>query len=250
MEKKAYEIVNDIQKRHWWFAARRNILFSILEKKYEKYSEGSVLDIGAGSGGNFDLLSRFGVVTGVEMDKDALGYCKKNNLMGNFYHGFLPDGLPVEITRKKYNLIAMLDVLEHIEDDSGALNTICRLNDKEGMLLITVPAYQWLFSQADEFAWHKRRYTKKQLCSKLEKSGYSIVYSTYYNTLLFPLAFISRMCSKRRGANIVKKELTIIPGINLILKTVFSFERILIPMIKFPFGLSICVLAEKTDKIY
>lgn len=241
MDKQAYETMKNVEMVHWWFVGRREIISNIL-KKFIKHNSETMLDIGCGTGGNLIFLKDFGNVTSVEMSEEAIENFRKINPDDVVYQGYLPHNLPEEVQTKKFSFITMFDVLEHIEEEDESLKIISQMLDEDGVLLCTVPAYQWLWSKSDEEVWHKRRYTKKQLCELLQRNGFKIEYSTYFNTFLFPIAAVVRILSKFNNKYNPESELAITPA-NGILKMIFRSERLFIPSSSLCYGLSICTVA-------
>lgn len=138
----------------------------------------------------------------------------------------------------------MLDVLEHIDDDAGALAALHDLLRPRGRLLITVPAYQWLWSGHDVVAHHRRRYTARQLRSRLAEAGFAVSYLSYFNTFLFPLIATKRLLSRISGwEGGSDMEAGTSPVASRVLRTVFGAERHLLRWFRLPFGVSIVVLA-------
>jgi len=241
MDKEIYTQMSRHEDKHWWFAGRRKIIKSILDRFYEKTAFNKILEVGCGTGGNLALLSKYGTLVAIELDDEALEVSAKRNICP-IHKGSLPDQLQLT---DKFDLICMLDVLEHIEDDLQSLHNIAsRLNDN-GMLLITVPAYNFLWSAHDEMHHHKRRYTRKQLKELILKNGLTIKYSTYFNTLLFPIVYSVRLVGKLINKIQPPDVNTPSPVINWILQHFFQLEIPLLNMTTLPFGVSILVIAEK-----
>lgn len=230
-----------LEDKHWWFVGRRKIIESVLDKFYKKSASNKILEIGCGTGGNLPLLSKYGALTAIELYDEAIEIAAKRNICP-VYKGSLPDNIQLE---NKYDLICMLDVLEHIEDDSGALNNLASQLNSNGMLLITVPAYMFLWSAHDEIHHHQRRYTRKELEGIIMKSGLKIKYSTYFNTLLFPLVYSARLAGKLVNKNQASDANMPSPIVNLILQSIFQLEKLILRLISLPFGVSVLIIAEK-----
>ncbi len=155
---------------------------------------------------------------------------------------------PSEFPQNRYDVVSMFDVLEHIEDDYSTLKIIHRnLLKNGGYLVLTVPAYMWMWSSFDERGGHYRRYNRSSLTDVLEKSGFKVKRITMFITLLFPLAVLVRFFNKAKavksesGLKIPKKNIN-----NVFTKTVY-FESFLIKKgMDLPFGLSLLAIAQKT----
>jgi len=241
MEKAAYIEMYLNEDRHWWFVARRKIIEKILSCYFQDKRERKILEIGCGTGGNLELLSTYGKLHAIEIDDKALAMASKRGF-GHVVKGSLPDDIPFN---GDFELICMLDVLEHIDDDLGALESVRKRLNPGGKALITVPAYRFLWSEHDVVLHHKRRYEKKELIELVQKSGFRIIYSTYFNTLLFPaiavIRFMKKVHGKERGTDVSMPD----KAINSLLTAIFSAERFFAPWISLPFGTSILILAEK-----
>ncbi|TLP39622.1 class I SAM-dependent methyltransferase [Arcobacter arenosus] len=232
MESFAYKDIQNQEKNHWWFKARREIIREKLNKLNIK-KDSTILEIGCGTGGNIPMLKKYGKVYAIEMDDYAIEISSKHNIQ--IKKASFPIENPFE---NKFDLICMFDVLEHIENDIVALEQIKKMLTKDGILIITVPAYTWLYSTHDKFLHHKRRYTLSKIES-LVKNKFEIYEKTYFNTLLFPAIVIARFIDK-----IYPKENSLgykTPNkiVNFILFQIFRFEKYLLRLISFKFGSSI-----------
>jgi len=241
MDKEIYTQMSLLEDKHWWFVGRRKIIKSVLDKFYKKPASNKILEIGCGTGGNLPLLSKYGALTAIELCDEAIAIAAKKNICP-VHKGSLPDNLQLV---DKFDLICMLDVLEHIEDDSGALNNVASQLNFNGMLLITVPAYMFLWSAHDEIHHHHRRYTRKRLEDIIVKSGLKIKYSTYFNTLLFPIVYSVRLVGKLVNKNQASDANMPSPIVNQLLQYIVQLENLILKLITLPFGVSILVIAEK-----
>ncbi len=239
MDKQIFEQMHRLEERHWWFVARRKIIARAI--RCIGFSKDiKILDAGCGNGDNLSFLSGLGDVTALEKDPEALTRARAR-ACAEVYQGYLPDNLPAELGHD-FDLVALLDVLEHIDDDRGSLAKITGLIRADGKILITVPAYQWLWSEHDDRHHHKRRYSKKELTSVLNDSGLIVSHITYFNTLLFPLAVLERLKQKiRPGPPLALPP----PLLNACLERIFSLEERWIDKFPFPYGLSLLAVARK-----
>ena len=246
MEAEAYLEMAAIENRHWWFAGRRKIIKSILSQM-EWPPNPEILEIGCGTGGNLDLLASFGEVNAMEMDERARELARqKTGDRVRIKSGHCPDNIPFE--GGKFDLICLFDVLEHIERDEETLLVIEKMLKPDGFVLITVPAYQWLWSVHDDFLHHKRRYTAGLLRQKLRNSGLHIKRLTYFNILLFPLAVIARLFDAVSGKSRASGSSVPRSPLNRFLEKVFSLEAGILNHANLPFGVSILMVLEHEQK--
>jgi SAM-dependent methyltransferase len=245
VETEAYSIAADVEEEHWWFCGRRAILRSVLNKLLTPSDvPRRILEVGCGNGGNLPLLAEYGQVTAVELDDRARARAAERGV-AQLEKGWLPDGLP--FNAPTFDLILALDVVEHVDDDSGAIRALQKILSPGGMLVITVPAYQWLWSEHDELTHHKRRYNLAQCKKLLAGNGLNVCYATYFNSLLFPLAVSHIKLHKYFSNDPYGGLRTPPPLINRLLLSTFALESRLIPGISIPCGISILVCATPMD---
>ncbi len=239
-----YQIFNKVQENHWWFQARNNIVKKILCDIYG-LTERHILDVGCGSGLMIKTLYNTYNIYGLEKSKIAINLCKKK-YKSRIKQGYLPEKVPF---KKKFDAILMMDVLEHIEDDFTSLLVINKLLKKNGRIIITVPAFMFLWSKFDEENHHKRRYKINQLRYLLNQSGFSLEKISYYNFLLSPIAFIERLLIKVISISTTHSLKLPIKPLNNFFYFLFNAEYSLLKYLDFPFGLSIIAIARKDKGI-
>lgn len=203
-----------------------------------------ILEIGCGNGGNLKLLSSYGRLCAVELD-DTSRQRASNRGLARVEEGWLPDHLPFD--RLRFDLIAALDILEHIEDESGALLALRNRLKPDGLILITVPAYQGLWTRHDELSHHRRRYDLRRLSSMLKECGFDPFYATYFNTLLFPLEALYLKFAASSEKDPYRGLRMPAAPLNALLTGIFFMESLLLPRIRLPFGLSVLALARTRD---
>ena len=241
MELAAYRSLHASQDRHWWFVGRRRIVASLIARFVALPAKARVLEAGCGYGGNLAMLEELGNVQAFEVNDDARTHAA-SVLRRPVAYGMLPDAIGFENDR--FDLIAMLDVLEHISDDVASLRTLGERLAPGGSLLLTVPAVPWLWSDHDVLHQHKRRYTRAVLAERLHEAGFQIAGIGYFNSLLFPLALAQRLMARLVGGGGTDHAAPSEP-LNAILTGIFSFEARLLGRIPFPIGLSLFAVARK-----
>ena len=231
-----------LEDRHWWFVARRRILAEALTRCIDLPASADILEAGCGTGGNLPMLVRFGRVRAIEPNAEARALAAKK---GDFdiRDGRLPDGLP--FAPGSFDLVAALDVVEHLDDDVTSLRGLADLLRPEGRMLITVPAFAFLWSEHDVQHHHKRRYTKARLLRAVADAGLAPVAASYFNTWLFPLAAAVRIAKNLLRIKGVDDDAMPPAALNRLLAAVFASERGLIGRVSLPFGLSILMICRK-----
>jgi SAM-dependent methyltransferase len=230
-----------VEDRHWWFVGRRRVVADLIARRARPPRPARILEAGCGTGGNLRMLSRFGAVCGFEPDETARLSAAARGLH-DIRHGSLPGAVPFAADR--FDLAVMLDVLEHLDDDVAGLQALSERLDEAGLLLVTVPAYGFLWSHHDEARHHKRRYTRRGLLRVAHEAGLEPVFLSYYDTLLFPAILLMRLARRITGGAHDDDQM---PGraMNALLRGVFSFERHLLGRLPMPFGVSLVMLARR-----
>lgn len=248
MKYEMYENMYLADTYHWWFRGKREIVLSLAEPVLSAVQESKSIDFGCGCGMMLRELMRYGEVSGADFSPLALEYCKEKLKDTGALHQ-IDLSVPVN-PWDTYDFGVALDILEHIEDDFIAAQNLYRFIRPGGTVIITVPAYQWLWSAHDENCMHKRRYNRKMLQNLLTKSGFQIEYLSYYNTLLFPAAAAVRLLSKLfqldRSSSLENsfRDTTL----NRLLYHIFKLEQLWIRRGRtFPFGLSLIAVAKRPD---
>lgn len=240
MEQYIYDDMKKHQNSHWWFRARKRIIDTLLNEHLEKEKK-QILDIGAGLGGNISFLEKYGDVSFLEKDVASAEYIKIKNPKVKY----IDIDFPKEKLTKKFDLICMFDVLEHIDDDFKVFETVKDSLNEEGLFFITVPAYQFLYSTHDKNLHHIRRYNRKRLNSLIKKYRFKVIKYTNYNFFLFPFILLVRLfdliSSKKNstGYDTPNKFL------NRLFFGIFDLEKYLINKINFPFGASFLIILKK-----
>jgi SAM-dependent methyltransferase len=240
MERIVYDRMAELDSRHWWYRARREILAELIRRKVKLPESPRILEIGCGTGHNLPMLARFGRVDAVEIDPAARAIASAR--LGHAVHDApLPDlaGVP----ERSYDLVALLDVLEHVEADREALVSIAARLRPGARILLTVPAHPWMWSAHDVANHHKRRYTRKTLKAAIADAGLKLEELTYFNSVLFPVAAMARVAARLAGKEGSGDALPPKP-VNTLFEALFGLERHAIGRLPFPPGVSLAAIAS------
>jgi SAM-dependent methyltransferase len=241
MRSEAYRLMADLDESYWWFQARREIVGDVVARFVPTGSE--ILEYGGGTGALAARLRGDGYrVVVAEMSEEMIAACVEKGVpaLALDEPRFPPAGA---------DCVLACDVLEHIADDAGFLRAARGVIRPGGHFIGTVPAYEFLWSGEDYVSSHFRRYTKATLARSLEAAGYQVAWSSYFNTLLFPLA-ASVILAKRlfRPRDMYRSNVEPLPRWqNATLRRVFSKERGLLRWLRLPFGLSLIFVATPRE---
>lgn len=241
-----YKKMYELEDSYWWYVGRRAVIRSVI-KHYCVINGGIIVDVGCGTGTNLGLLGEFSkTVIGLDTAPQAIAYCaargfRNTKLIDNSSQLPFQDG--------SVELVTLLDVLEHVENESKTLSEVWRILNRGGTLLLTLPAYQFLWSEHDIALHHFRRYTASRIRELLEKNGFSIVKCSYVIVSQFPIILAYRIVKGILNIFIPATPKTSHVRLPFFLNNFFIFllqiESKLIHRINFPFGTSIIVVAKK-----
>jgi SAM-dependent methyltransferase len=240
MERIVYDRMAELDSRHWWYRARREILADLIRRRIELPDNPRILEIGCGTGHNLVMLKRFGQVDAIEIDAAARAIASQR--LG---HEVMEAPLPAltGVEDRAYDLVAILDVLEHVAEDREALESVARKLKPGGRILIAVPAHPWMWSAHDVVNHHKRRYTRKTLRAVVAAAGLRLEMMSWFNSLLFPLAAAARFAGKVRRKEDSDDQLPPRP-LNALFEGIFGLERYAIGRLPFPPGVSLVAIVS------
>lgn len=241
MDRAVFDRMAELDQQHWWFTARRRILSSVVRRIARPPAAARILELGCGTGHNLDMLGAFGRVEASELDDHARDLAAKR--LGRPVEKV---ALPIlgKFPAESYDLIALLDVLEHVPDDKGSLAAIFTRLKPGGALLLTIPANPWMWSAHDVAHHHHRRYRKAEIAVLARAAGYEVDLLSPFNTVLFPLIAGVRLINKMRGHDSADDALPARP-VNRALDTLFGAEAELIGRLPFPFGVSLVAVLRR-----
>ena len=223
---------------HWWFAARREILAAVISRLVKLPEDARILEAGCGTGGNLRMLQSMGQVRAFELDGEARHAATAKSGLA-VVEGSLPSAVP--FGSQSFDLIGLFDVLEHIEDDEASLGALAARLAPGGRIVITVPAFPWLWSRHDERHHHFRRYTRAHLSKVAAAAGLRMEHGFYFNTALFPVAVAGRAIKSLFRLDRADDRLPA-PQLNAVLCTIFGAEKHLVGRFQLPVGLSLCAV--------
>lgn len=194
MRETAYREHYEAEDSHWWFRGRWAVVEALLDRTTLP-PRPRILDAGCGTGGNLERYSRIGEASGVDPSPEAVGFCHERGFESVRQAGL--EQLPFEDA--SFDLVTATDVVEHVEAEGEALRELRRVTAPGGAMLLTVPAYMWLWSAEDVNLHHKRRYTRRRLLRATAAAGWKTSVVTYFNTLLLPPIAAAKLLPKKTG---------------------------------------------------
>lgn len=237
-----YQEMSVREDSYWWHTGRMDIINKQLKKIAQKKYNLKILNIGCGTGGTIPTLEKYGEVTNIDISSEALKFLKMKG-----YKGKLIKDHRLPFNDCSFDLVVALDVLEHIDQDRLSLDEWRRVLKSNGRILITVPAYEFLWSGHDTSLHHKRRYTRNRLDWDLKKSSFTKVKSSYMITFSFFLVVGFRLLYKLSGKKMTENTSYVnIPSmINILFDRLLKTEATLLRYINLPFGTSVLGIYRK-----
>lgn len=239
MQTAEFEKMRALGETHWWFLGRKHLLRALLGPTIGP--DALILDAGCGTGLAEDVLLDLGTVIGLDIAPEAL--CDR--AAGSAESLCLASVSPAPFADETFDLVVALDIIEHIEDDSAVLNEFHRICKPGGRLVLTVPAYGWMYSAHDEALGHFRRYTSSEVGRLMEDAGFRLVKLSHCVTAPFAAAAAFRLIRRLSGSHGGSDLFEVPKVLNSILTGIMRVEATLLRHMNLPFGLSIVAIVEK-----
>jgi SAM-dependent methyltransferase len=240
MERVVYDRMAELDQVHWWYRARREILADLIARRIAPPKDARILEVGCGTGHNLEMLRRFGRVEGIEVDPAA-----RELATLRLGQPIMDAPLPMltGVPDRAYDMVAILDVIEHIDEDVAGMRALASKMKPRAKMLITVPAFPWMWSAHDVVNHHKRRYTRGTLRALVSDAGLKLEMMSWFNSLLFPLAATARLAGRMTGKEDSDDALPPAP-VNKMLEWMFGLERYALGRLPFPPGVSLVAIAS------
>src|SRR5437763_75765 len=246
MQPHTYAIMREVEDKHWWYVGRRRIIESFVqhicdEIRKEGKGESRILDIGCGTGGNLESLTKFGKAEGVDISREALDFCRARGFE-NVKEG-AAETLPY--ASESFDLVTGLDVVEHLDDDVAGLREMRRVLRPGGRLLLFVPAFMFLWGVQDDVSHHRRRYALTELNQKLQQAEMKVERASYVNITFFGPILLGRLFMRATGIRPASENNLNVGIFNRLFGSIFGAESWWLNKLNLPFGVSIICIAKR-----
>lgn len=244
MDEQRFDVMAGVERDHWWFRAKRRLVARALDGV--RGERGRLVDVGCGTGATVNALGSpdYHVAVGIDPSAHALDLARADRIAGPLFLRAGAERIPLGDDR--IDELTSLDVVEHLDDDVAALSEYRRVVRPGGTVVLTVPAYQWAWSDHDEALGHRRRYTVPELERTVRLAGLEIERATYFHSWLVPLALLIRRTPLRRltGGRTQDEVSLAAPWMNRLGNALARAEATLLGRFNLPFGLSILLVAR------
>lgn len=239
MDSTLYELFYALEDTHWWFQGRKELVLDLLQR-YLPCNNPKILDVGCGTGGMLAGYEQYGTVLGIDTAPEAAHFCQLRGL-----RMMVGSGTELPFADETMDVVSALDVIEHVDNDQGMLAEMRRVCRRDGVLLLTVPAFQFLWSSHDVLNHHKRRYIRRGIEDLLVRTGFEPLKLSYYNSFLLPAAVLRKYVLRVRNHG-TESHLERVPGpMNALFRRILSLEGPILARGDFPIGASIICAARR-----
>lgn len=245
MKKVEYSTMAEREETYWWHLGRLRIIETYINRVAINRSVYKILNVGCGTGGTIDMLEKFGTTDNVDISDEAINYMKKRG----YKRITKVDNVMLPFKEKTYDMVGAFDVLEHIENQVKALKEWKRVLKDDGYIIISVPAYQWLWTEHDVSLHHKRRYTERRLVEAAKAAGLVPEKSSYAIVFSLPLVVGFRFINKtlRRKTDSETSYVNVPNWVNMLFTRLLYAEAKFHQTIKMPFGTSVMAVFKKAS---
>jgi SAM-dependent methyltransferase len=248
MRPQEYRVMYEQEDRYWWYRGLR-VLFKALLAKYAPppAARPMILDAGCGTGANLKLLESYGHAFGVDLSEQAIEFSRARGISSDRLIQASVTDLPFR--DGWFDLVVSFDVICNIVEDVGAFAEIGRVLKPDGILIVQLPAYQWLWSRHDVAVGHKWRYTSRTIREKMARAKFTVERLLHANTVFFPFIAARRVLDRSALANghAIRSEVQPLPrAVNGVLSVLYTNEMRIASHVDFPYGLSIIAVARKS----
>ncbi len=244
MDLRDYKNSTIFREKYWWFIGKRDFIDHLLQRFFGPPNKRRILDVGCGVGDDLGIISRYGEVVVLDSSDETLKYIPDK------YHKIRCELSDFTGDAAGFDGVVLFDVLEHLEDDREALEKVNQILLPNGIMVILVPAFSWLWSPHDEYLGHFRRYSRSSLLCLVKGSGFKVIGSGYWNSLLFPPIAAFRLLKRSLEKKVPQgtSDLFELPRlVNYILAQILHVENSLHRLgISFPFGSSVYMVLQKS----
>ncbi len=226
------------QPDYWWYRARSDLLQVALGPFLGDPEQ--VLDVGSADGPSVGWMRGRGLRVAVDVDPRGL----------SAHGGVCGSALALPFAAETFEVVGAFDVVEHCEPEALAMAELARVLMPGGRLLMSVPAYQWAWSDHDVRAGHYRRYTRPRVLAAVEEAGLEVRRATYAFSAVFPFFVAERVVRRMRGRmRRPASGLTPVPGaLDRVLMALAGLDGRVLRRFDLPFGSSVFVAAVKPDR--
>jgi SAM-dependent methyltransferase len=248
MEHEHQQRYYELGKSYWWLAGKYRIIADVVRRRFRAApASPRVLDLGCGPGNLLDYLGPHGRIFGSDYSADALRFCAGRG----YQRLFRADFQRLPLRSDSFDLITSIDVLEHLADDRSAVRELFRVLRPSGLLVVSVPAFRFLWGEHDTIYGHHRRYTTGELGERLRDAGFQVSKLSYFEPLFVLPLFVFRNLKKLfvRGPAIEQRDdfIGLYPPLNALLGHLIAAERFPLRYLSFPFGVTILAVARKPE---
>jgi SAM-dependent methyltransferase len=243
-----FRTLEQVEESHFWFVTRREVILEALRRAVPDLCRRRLFDIGCGSGGVLTYLRSRGVAVSGACDAylESLEIVRRRISVPLVLvdEGRLPP------LGSGHDLLALFDVLEHVDDDRGMLHFLHWALAPGGVVALTVPAHPSLFGERDELAHHRRRYRRRELREKLEEAGFKVRVLSHFMAPLVPPLLVMQALSRIRPRSPGLRdthdlEFRVIPLFNGMMRGLLALERRILRLVALPVGSSLIAVAAR-----